>query len=588
MNILFLASAWRVSLIKAFQEVKKTKKFDIRLIAADSDALSPSLYCADQFHVLPMFSSPEFHSRFLDLCRSEAITAIIPLSDKAIAALLKLKPDLESMNVFPVISSAATIHICLDKWETFRFCKKNSIPTPETLLYQKNICDIPFEFPLFLKKREGEGSNDTCIIKTEEQLKALQLDEEYIVQNYIEGTEYTIDVLSDFSGGPLSVVPRERLAVRGGEVLKGKTVLNNELVQWGTEIAAKLKICGPATIQCIKGKEGNYFFTDINNRFGSGAVLSFAAGANYPGMLIKLIKGEKVKKIIGEYEENLFMMRYDEAIFSKGRELEARGQGAGGRGQEVKSRRQKAEDPKSQTRNLCRAVVLQPGFLPWLGFFELMFKCDVFIFLDDVQYTKRDWRSRNKIKTSNGPEWLTLPVITKGRFTQLIKETELDNNQNWAKQHLNTMKMNYSRALYFDALFPEIEGIYNRSWTLIYDIDIALIKLLMKELGLKRRLLRSSELNGSIKESAKNKVIKICKAVGATHFYNGAAGRDIYDFETFEKNNIVLEFQNYRHPEYQQLWGDFVPYLSTIDLLFNHGPESLDILLNRTEQPQSK
>ena len=320
MNILFLAPAWKASLIKAFQEVKKSKKLDISLIAADSDVLSPSLYFADRFHIVPLFDNPSFKSHFLNLCKKEKISAIIPLSNKSIAALEGLKADLKSMGVLPVISPVKTIHICLDKWDTYLFCKEHSIPSPDTILYNRDNNEIPIEFPLFFKKRKGEGSNDTYLIKTKEQLKALQLDEEYIIQNFVQGTEYTIDVLSDFAGEPLSVVPRERLAVRGGEVLKGRTVRIPELVQWGAKITKILKICGPANIQCIKNRQGNYFFTDINNRFGSGVVLTLAAGVNFPEMLFKLIRGEKVKKIIGEYEENLFMLRYDEAVFTRDQE----------------------------------------------------------------------------------------------------------------------------------------------------------------------------------------------------------------------------------------------------------------------------
>lgn len=239
---------------------------------------------------------------------------------------------------------------------------------------------------------------------------------------------------------------------------------------------------------------------------------------------------------------------------------------------------------QSQTPvNCCRVVILQPGFIPWLGFFELMFRCDIFVFLDDVQYTKRDWRSRNRIKTSDGTRWLTLPVKTKDNFKQLIKDAELDNNQNWIKQHLRTLKMNYSRAPFFNTFYPKIEEIYNCPRNLLYDLDVALIKLLMNELGLERKLLRSSEMQIPVNASAKNRIIEICKTVGATHFYNGAAGRTIYDNKSFMKRNIVLEFQEYRHPVYNQLWDKFVPYLSVIDLIFNHGEESLDILTLQKE-----
>lgn len=317
MNILFLASAWKVSIIKAFQEIRRSKKLDFGLFTADSDVLSSSLYFSDQFYVVPKFSDKNFCPHLLDLCKKEKITAIVPLTNKAIVALDNLKSDLKSMGITPVLSSTKTIHICLDKWKCFLFCKQQSIPVPHTVLANRVDYDAPMEFPLFSKKRLGEGSNDTGFIKTKEQLQALQLSEEYVIQNYIEGTEYTIDVLCNFKGEPLYIVPRERLAVRGGEILKGKTVHNPEIIQWTAEIASKLNIFGPASFQCICSKQGNYYFTDINLRFASGVPLTFAAGVNYPEMLIKIIRGEKVKKIIGEYEKNLFMLRYDEAVFKK-------------------------------------------------------------------------------------------------------------------------------------------------------------------------------------------------------------------------------------------------------------------------------
>ena len=166
MNILFLAPAWKASLIKAFREARKSIKLDIRLIAADSDALSSSIYFADQFHIVPMFDSPDFNFHFLALCKKEKITAIVPLSNKAIAALENLRPDLKNMDILPVISSAETIHDCLDKWETYRFCKNNSIPTPETVLYDRENYDIPIEFPLFLKKAQHQNKAFTKWITT--------------------------------------------------------------------------------------------------------------------------------------------------------------------------------------------------------------------------------------------------------------------------------------------------------------------------------------------------------------------------------------------------------------------------------------
>ncbi len=153
MNILFLASAWKVSIIKAFKEYRSSKKLDFGLITADSDILSSSLYFSDQYHIVPEFDDKNFTSYFLNLCKKEKITVIIPLTNKGVIALDNLKSDLEGMGITMVISPTKTIHICLDKWHSFQFCKKQSIPVPDTILYHRNDCDIPIEFPLFFKKR---------------------------------------------------------------------------------------------------------------------------------------------------------------------------------------------------------------------------------------------------------------------------------------------------------------------------------------------------------------------------------------------------------------------------------------------------
>ncbi len=130
----------------------------------------------------------------------------------------------------------------------------------------------------------------------------------------------------------------------------------------------------------------------------------------------------------------------------------------------------------------------------------------------------------------------------------------------------------------------KIEEIYKQSWKWLYDIDVALIKLLMEELGLKRKLYRSSDIEKNPMGTSEERIIDICTVVGANNFYTGAAGRTIYNEECFQKQNILLELQDYRHPVYQQLWEGFIPYLSVIDLIFNHGPKSLGILINKVAE----
>jgi hypothetical protein len=224
-----------------------------------------------------------------------------------------------------------------------------------------------------------------------------------------------------------------------------------------------------------------------------------------------------------------------------------------------------------------RAVILQPGYLPWLGFFEQMYNADAFVFYDDVQYTGRDWRSRNRIKTPNGASWLTVPVAVAGR-SSLIKDAKIADKK-WAKQHLTSLRLNYGRAPYYSLVFPLLEEVMREDWLFLSDLDITLIRRINAMLNLDRTIYLSSQLN--IKGQRSERLLKICQAIGAQVYLSGAAATDYLDVGLFEKNEIKVEFQDYQHPVYEQLWGDFIPYLSVVDLLFNHGPDSLAIITRR-------
>lgn len=223
-------------------------------------------------------------------------------------------------------------------------------------------------------------------------------------------------------------------------------------------------------------------------------------------------------------------------------------------------------------------VILQPGYLPWLGFFEQMYQSDVFVFYDDVQFDKNGWRNRNRIKTSQGWQWLSVPMHLSGQNQPLINEALIDNRQTWQRKHLTALKINYSKAPYFDRYFGDFEEIYNQEWDRILNLDVALIQCLMKQLALNRPLYFSSEL-GIIGEQTE-RLVAICQHFKAGRFYEGTAGKNYIDASQFEKAGIILDYQDYQHPVYKQLYGDFEPYMSVVDLLFNHGDASLDILAN--------
>ncbi|MBN1162069.1 MAG: WbqC family protein [Dehalococcoidales bacterium] len=226
-----------------------------------------------------------------------------------------------------------------------------------------------------------------------------------------------------------------------------------------------------------------------------------------------------------------------------------------------------------------KVVLLQPGYLPWLGFFDQMYQSDIFIIYDDVQYDKHGWRNRNRIKTAQGVQWLTIPVLTTGRDKPLIKEVMINNTVDWRQSHLKTVQQSYSRAPFFSLYFRIFEEIYTREWQYLIDIDMAFISILMEKLDLTREIKFSSALG--IKGQGTERIVNICHNLGADSYLTGDAAKDYLDEELFSMSDIKLQYHNYQHPVYNQLYGAFVPYLSVIDLLFNHGGDSLDIITHK-------
>ncbi|HEX8145357.1 MAG TPA: WbqC family protein [Pyrinomonadaceae bacterium] len=221
-------------------------------------------------------------------------------------------------------------------------------------------------------------------------------------------------------------------------------------------------------------------------------------------------------------------------------------------------------------------VVLQPGYLPWLGFFDQMRRSDIFVFYDDVQFDKNGWRNRNRIKSPKGPHWLSVPVRVSS-LSQRILETEIDNRQPWARKHLGTIKQFYARAPYLKRYLPELEELLaGRVWERLIDLDVAVVELLSGWLGISRRTLRSSALR--IEGERSERLLNICLALGARRYLSGSAARVYLDTELFARHGVEVEWQDYEHPVYPQQHGEFVPFLSALDLLLNCGDESTAII----------
>jgi hypothetical protein len=231
--------------------------------------------------------------------------------------------------------------------------------------------------------------------------------------------------------------------------------------------------------------------------------------------------------------------------------------------------------------------ILQPGYLPWLGFFEQMYRSDIFVLYDDVQYDKEGWRNRNRIKTVNGGQWLTVPVLVTFSDRPLISDIRINNEVNWRKKHLTSIMQNYGKTPFFEDYHQLFEEAYSREWEFLVDLDVYFIMKLAECLGMEgKKIIRSSAL--PVQGERIERLVHLCKHFGADTFYEGAAGRNYIDEGAFLKEGVRVEFQDYDHPIYSQLYGEFVSHLSVIDLLFNHGKESLSILTNQGKGRPSK
>ena len=224
----------------------------------------------------------------------------------------------------------------------------------------------------------------------------------------------------------------------------------------------------------------------------------------------------------------------------------------------------------------------QPAYLPWLGYFQRIAVSDLHIVLDHVQFEKNSFTNRNKIKTANGSCWLTVPVKTKDRFGDLaIKSLEIDNSTNWKAKHWQTIRQNYGKAPYFSEHSSFFESIYECEWIYLSELCREITNYLLHALNLNTTLLFSSEMQiAGVKDDL---VINLCKKSGASTYLSGNLGQKYIREELFNIEGIKVEYQNYNHPKYWQCQGkDFEPYMSVIDLLFNCGSDSLDILIERT------
>jgi hypothetical protein len=229
---------------------------------------------------------------------------------------------------------------------------------------------------------------------------------------------------------------------------------------------------------------------------------------------------------------------------------------------------------------MTSVTVHQPAYLPWLGYFDKIKRSDIYIFLDSVQFEKRSFINRNKIKTPNGSMWITVPVYTKNYRKSNLQYTKINNEVDWRKDHLLSIYFNYGKAKRFRECYEKLTALYEKEYIHLSDLCWSHLLFWLKELKISTNVIRSSELNIQSKKS--DLILDLCKHFEADRYLSGALGNDYLVEEDFKKAGIKIEYQNYQHPIYEQLWGDFLPYLSIVDFWMNS--DQFDLIWGEGEQ----
>lgn len=210
-------------------------------------------------------------------------------------------------------------------------------------------------------------------------------------------------------------------------------------------------------------------------------------------------------------------------------------------------------------------TIHQPDFLPWLGFFDRWRKSDLFIVLDDVQFIRRGWQHRDKIKTKDGATWLTVPVVKKGKYHQLIRDVKIDNQTNWRYTHLKTIESNYNKAPDFEECFKRIKEIYDKKHLFLIDLNMDLLHLVAVMLRLTTPTVFASDYH--VETTSTQRLVDLVKSAGGTVYLTGLGSKDYLDESLFNKENIEVIWHEFRHSAYRQLHGEFIPMLSCLDYL---------------------
>jgi carbamoyl-phosphate synthase large subunit len=315
-NVLLTAGSRRVALVQAFRAALRTISVPGSVIVTDVNPLSPAVHVADRSYRVPLATDESYVTELLTICEAEQVRLVVPTIDDELAVVAAARDQFKAIGAVVASSPAATAAICNDKYETCSRLIAAGVSAAKTYLPAQLTEDMAL--PLFIKPRVGRGAVGAFPVRSADELDFfLRYVPTPIVQEYLDGPEFTIDVLCDFDGKPLSIVPRERVVVRAGVIDRGRTVNNQRLIRLAEAACAALPFAGAINIQCRMRYEQPVIF-EINPRFSGGIPLTIQAGADFPAMLLKLAMGRRVDPIIGAFKDDLWMTSFESSFFVDG------------------------------------------------------------------------------------------------------------------------------------------------------------------------------------------------------------------------------------------------------------------------------
>lgn len=301
----------RVELIHSFRNAANRLNIELEIYGADVTESAPALQFCDHAVMVPRICDDRYLPMLQNICKTYEINALIPTIDTDLLLLSQHKYEFGSARV--IISESEKIALCRDKRRTSDYFRFVGLKSPSSVDDYKNY---KAGYPAFIKPKDGSSSIFAYKVESEEELKTFSSQvPDYIIQPFIDGTEYTVDIFCDFEGNPIYITPRIRLMVRAGEVLKTEISQDNKILSEMKQLLADYKPCGPITVQLIREKNtGEDYYIEINPRFGGGAPLSIKAGADSAEALLRLLQGETLSYVKNAAEHGAMFSRYDESV----------------------------------------------------------------------------------------------------------------------------------------------------------------------------------------------------------------------------------------------------------------------------------